>query len=594
MKKIRILSLAVALLMCLSVCAHADYASGYLTTDEKNPTGNFIVNNCTINGINLQNCVSADTAVAVAKNDGVHISISFATPANEKLIVPFCVYEASKTPNDAVYVNNLQVFPSGGYVSFDLTIGADSLEDGVLYKATYSYYPENPNTESRNYSASVIEKYFYAFSWNDANATPYSGNCYAGAVNIQVEENPLRSSIVGLDTEQFPIALHFFKISTSTRVPVYDPSGKYSNYMTTGSFSTDTKIFSKGSMIGGTFGELKSLDNPESAQFLYTTNSPLYRFKADRPGTVYLTGTRDEYLDWSYSDGVVHLPYGFIHEGHASNSGEPNKYNQGIYLTLRYYDEVGTATSNYIRNTGDVYSKTFEAGEWVEMPAGYTYSDLTVGGGSSTGSPFAVIVWDEGHRPSYRLSSVTVGSDEANFDSEEYVLAENLTKETFKGNTTAANHNKYQQNFSYVTKDPGKLNLKVTPVDSGATYTLYDSTGSKITAKGDSSFDVNVVKGDNIFYIKCIASGSATTYTSFNGAVHKLTIHCDSIIYGDANDDKVVNNRDAARILQYKADWNVKINLDNADVNVDGVVNNRDAVRILQFLTHWDVVLGQK
>lgn len=66
------------------------------------------------------------------------------------------------------------------------------------------------------------------------------------------------------------------------------------------------------------------------------------------------------------------------------------------------------------------------------------------------------------------------------------------------------------------------------------------------------------------------------------------------IIYGDANDDTKVNNRDSARILQYKSDWNVSINLLNADVNLDNKVNNRDAVRILQFLSEWDVKLGEK
>jgi len=61
---------------------------------------------------------------------------------------------------------------------------------------------------------------------------------------------------------------------------------------------------------------------------------------------------------------------------------------------------------------------------------------------------------------------------------------------------------------------------------------------------------------------------------------------------GDANGDGKVNNRDAARILQYLAGWDVEVNLKAMDVNGDGKVNNRDAARILQYLAGWDVELN--
>lgn len=62
-------------------------------------------------------------------------------------------------------------------------------------------------------------------------------------------------------------------------------------------------------------------------------------------------------------------------------------------------------------------------------------------------------------------------------------------------------------------------------------------------------------------------------------------------IAGDANGDTNVNNRDAARILQYLSEWMVEIDMENANVNGDKTVSNRDAARILQYLSEWEVEL---
>ena len=62
-------------------------------------------------------------------------------------------------------------------------------------------------------------------------------------------------------------------------------------------------------------------------------------------------------------------------------------------------------------------------------------------------------------------------------------------------------------------------------------------------------------------------------------------------ISGDINGDGKVNNRDAARLLQKLAGWDVDYVDATLDVNGDGKVNNRDAARILQYLAGWDVEL---
>ena len=63
-------------------------------------------------------------------------------------------------------------------------------------------------------------------------------------------------------------------------------------------------------------------------------------------------------------------------------------------------------------------------------------------------------------------------------------------------------------------------------------------------------------------------------------------------IPGDINGDGKVNNRDAARLMQHLAGWDVEYEKAALDVNGDGKVNNRDAARLLQYLAGWDVEIN--
>ena len=61
------------------------------------------------------------------------------------------------------------------------------------------------------------------------------------------------------------------------------------------------------------------------------------------------------------------------------------------------------------------------------------------------------------------------------------------------------------------------------------------------------------------------------------------------VIPGDINDDGKLTNRDATRLLQYLAGWDVAVVEASLDINGDGKVTNRDATRLLQYLAGWDV-----
>ena len=59
------------------------------------------------------------------------------------------------------------------------------------------------------------------------------------------------------------------------------------------------------------------------------------------------------------------------------------------------------------------------------------------------------------------------------------------------------------------------------------------------------------------------------------------------------NGDGEIDGRDATRLLQYLAHWNVEIVEGAADTNGDGEIDGRDATRLLQYLAHWNVLLGE-
>lgn len=101
----------------------------------------------------------------------------------------------------------------------------------------------------------------------------------------------------------------------------------------------------------------------------------------------------------------------------------------------------------------------------------------------------------------------------------------------------------------------GKTEIKVIPEDG--TFFKYD---------GRTEVDIDV---------SCV-----------NGGVEIV-----NYIKGDINGDGKVNNRDAVRLMQYLAGWEVECVVPALDANGDGRVNNRDAVRIMQYLAGWEVEL---
>ncbi len=63
---------------------------------------------------------------------------------------------------------------------------------------------------------------------------------------------------------------------------------------------------------------------------------------------------------------------------------------------------------------------------------------------------------------------------------------------------------------------------------------------------------------------------------------------------GDILADGVINSKDAVRLAQYLAKWDIKLTDDEkqaADVVADGTINAKDAVKLAQYLAKWDITL---
>lgn len=65
-----------------------------------------------------------------------------------------------------------------------------------------------------------------------------------------------------------------------------------------------------------------------------------------------------------------------------------------------------------------------------------------------------------------------------------------------------------------------------------------------------------------------------------------------TFLYGDVNEDEIVDVKDSALIKRYLAGWDVAINRSVADVNVDGMTDVKDSALIKRYLAGWDVTLG--
>ena len=113
-----------------------------------------------------------------------------------------------------------------------------------------------------------------------------------------------------------------------------------------------------------------------------------------------------------------------------------------------------------------------------------------------------------------------------------------------------------------------------------------------VTYIGDSAF-YRCPSLTDVYYGGSEAQWAQISIGSWNDALTNATIHFDYADHtpGDINGDGKVNSRDATRLFQFLAGWEVEVDENALDVNGDGKVNNRDATLLFQYLAGWNVEL---
>ncbi|MBQ3202945.1 MAG: hypothetical protein IJB36_04805 [Clostridia bacterium] len=157
---------------------------------------------------------------------------------------------------------------------------------------------------------------------------------------------------------------------------------------------------------------------------------------------------------------------------------------------------------------------------------------------------------------------------------------------------------------SYVSDPTAALGHHYESVVTAPTCSADGETLYTCTHCGDSYAEVIPATGHDMTWWQddthhkhyCLTCGLVADHSehAYIGNTCQACGHtkAEEILYGDANRDGKVNNKDLAGLQQYLADWDVTIDTVACDVNCDGKVNNKDLARLQQYLADWDVTLG--
>ena len=110
---------------------------------------------------------------------------------------------------------------------------------------------------------------------------------------------------------------------------------------------------------------------------------------------------------------------------------------------------------------------------------------------------------------------------------------------------------------------------------------------------GAESFSLSPVTGNIYSGVMTEESADREVYCVITDA-YGNSVNTDTVtlklatLPGDLNGDGKLNNKDATRLMQYLAGWDVDAAVP-PDINGDGKLNNKDVTRLMQYLAGWDV-----
>ena len=135
----------------------------------------------------------------------------------------------------------------------------------------------------------------------------------------------------------------------------------------------------------------------------------------------------------------------------------------------------------------------------------------------------------------------------------------------------------------------------VTSIGDSAFYSCSSLTSvtipNSVTRIGDGAF-FGCSRLTDVYYFGTEAQWNSITIGDDNDPLNNATIHYVDFVYGDANGDGRINNKDLALLMRKLNGWDVEISDAVVDVNADGRVDNKDYGLLMQYINGWDVEIG--
>lgn len=121
-----------------------------------------------------------------------------------------------------------------------------------------------------------------------------------------------------------------------------------------------------------------------------------------------------------------------------------------------------------------------------------------------------------------------------------------------------------------------------------------------ITVEDISSSDFKQIEfivdsefSNQVLYVVCESLENENLYGN-NSEFIKIPNLNKKVLMGDILADGVVNSKDAVKLAQYLAKWDIFLTANEqkaADVVADGTINSKDAVKLAQYLAKWNITL---
>lgn len=135
------------------------------------------------------------------------------------------------------------------------------------------------------------------------------------------------------------------------------------------------------------------------------------------------------------------------------------------------------------------------------------------------------------------------------------------------------------------------VELNVADEDTEIYYTTDESNPEEYGYRYTTPIAINK---DTVLKACAVKNGCVSNIVEYEYSINLS--ESGDFLFGDIYKDSNVNSKDAIKLSQYLAKWNITFDQDaknSADVFYDGAVNSKDAIKLGQYIAKWNVTLGK-